>query len=350
MLACGSVVLVVGCSGAAGGLRTAAQAQPHRSPPRGAPSLAGSGSRAPGSRSAATRPAAPRRPGSRKPPRRFPGPPSPSPSPGGGPPPGSATASWSGQLTGYAGPAWQRAWGYTPQSSWGQAQLTAVADPSAPGGGVALQVAYGKGSSANSCADCPEPGGGQFYTSFAGAGQPALAAASVLYLRYYVKFPAGFDFGRGGKLPGLYGGPPGQESGGHHGQAFSTRYMWRNHPVAGSLGNCSSSLPCAEVYLYTPQLSLGYGRDIGGTWNWQGDGRWHMIEQRVDRASGDITVWYDGAQVLSAAGVLGGAAGIPFSGVLFSTFFGGHDTSWGPSANENAYFADFAVSTSPIGP
>lgn len=51
--------------------------------------------------------------------------------------------------------------------------------------------------------------------------------------------------------------------------------------------------------------------------------------------------------MISAAGVFGGAAGIPFSGVLFSTFFGGHDTSWGPSVNEYAYFA---VSTSPIGP
>jgi hypothetical protein len=232
-----------------------------------------------------------------------------------------------------------------------------VPDPSAPGGGEALQVRYGKGSSANSCTDCAEPGGGQFYTSFALAGQPALAAASVLYLRYYVKFPAGFDFGRGGKLPGLYGGPPGEASGGHHGQAFSTRYMWRDHPVAGSLRNCSSAVACAEVYLYTPQLSPGYGLDIGGAWNWQGDGRWHMIEQRVDRASGDVTVWYDGTQVLSASGVLGGAVkgagaagGVPFSGVLFSTFFGGHDTSWGPSKDEAAYFADFAVSTAPIGP
>ena len=286
-------------------------------------------------------------PGSREP---SPRPPSLWPStPAGSPPPGGAAPDWSGQFTGYAGQSWQQAWGYTPQSGWGQAQLTAVADPSAPGGGLVLQVAYGEGSSANSCAGCPGPGGGQFYTSFASAGQPALAAASVVYLRYYVKFPAGFDFGRGGKLPGLYGGPPGQESGGRHGQAFSTRYMWRNHPVAGSLGGCSSSVACAEVYLYTP-LGSGYGQDVGGTWNWQGDGRWHMIEQRVDRASGAITVWYDGSQVLSATGVLSGASGIPFSGVLFSTFFGGHDTSWGPSVNEHAYFADFAVGTSPVGP
>jgi hypothetical protein len=224
-----------------------------------------------------------------------------------------------------------------------------MADLAAPSGGTVLRVRYGKGSSANSCTDCPEPGGGQFYTSFSSLGQPGLAAASVLYLRYYVKFPVGFDFGRGGKLPGLYGGSPGQESGGNHGQAFSTRYMWRNHSVPGSLTNCSSALSCSEVYLYTPQLGQGYGQDVGGTWNWQGDGHWHMVEQRVDRANGDITVWYDGVQVLSAKGALGGAANVPFSGVMFSTFFGGHDTSWGPSKDEYAYFDNFAVSASYIG-
>jgi hypothetical protein len=206
-------------------------------------------------------------------------------------------------------------------------------------------VKYGRGSSANSCGNCPGPGGGQFYTSFSSAGQADLAAATVLYLRYYVKFPSGFDFGRGGKLPGLYGGLPGQASGGHHGQAFSTRYMWRNHSVARSLSNCSSAVPCAEIYLYGPQVSSGYGQDIGGTWNWQGDGRWHMIEQRVDRVTGDITVWYDGVWVLSSTGALGGAASVAFSGLMFSTFFGGHDTSWGPSKDEYADFADFAVST-----
>jgi hypothetical protein len=78
-----------------------------------------------------------------------------------------------------------------------------VADPAAPSGDPVLRVFYGKGSSANSCTGCPEPGGGQFYTSLASLGQPDVAAASVLYLSYYVKFPVGFDFGRGGKLPGL---------------------------------------------------------------------------------------------------------------------------------------------------
>jgi hypothetical protein len=256
---------------------------------------------------------------------------------------------WNGHFAGYGSASWQNSWGYVDHGSFGQQQLTEVSDSSAPGNGSVLQVKYGQGSSANSCSNCPNPGGGQFYTEFSSMGRSDLANADVLYLRYYVKFPAGFDFGRGGKLPGLFGGLVGQETGGHHGEAFSTRYMWRDHPVSGSLSNCSSATPCSEVYLYAPRVSSGYGGDIGGRWHWQADGRWHMIEQELNRTSGDITVWYDGAKVLLAPGALGNVSSIPFSGVLFSTFFGGHDVSWGPGKTEYAYFADFAVSTAYIG-
>src|SRR5215471_9097666 len=139
--------------------------------------------------------------------------------------PAPATAAWQGQFTGYGDSAWRSAWGYLDQGSFGQAQLNAVSNAATPGGGLALRVLYGQGSSANSCNDCANPGGAQFYTSLAAMGKARLARAPVLYLRYYLKFPAGFDFGKGGKLPGLYGGPIGAESGGHHGAGFSTRYM-----------------------------------------------------------------------------------------------------------------------------
>jgi hypothetical protein len=262
----------------------------------------------------------------------------------------AAAAAWQGRFSGYDNSTWRSAWGYLDQGSFGLAQLSAVGNAGVPGGGPALRVLYGQGSSANSCSDCANPGGAQFYTSLAAMGKARLARAPVLYLRYYLKFPSGFDFGRGGKLPGLYGGPIGAESGGHHGGGFSTRYMWRDHEVTGSVSGCSRSAPCAEVYLYSPQASHGYGRDLGGQWQWQGDGRWHVVEQRVDRTTGDITVWYDGSQVLNQPGVLGDSTGVPFSGIMFSTFFGGHDTSWGPSQSEYAYFADFAVGTRYIGP
>jgi hypothetical protein len=50
--------------------------------------------------------------------------------------------------------------------------------------------------------------------------------------------------------------------------------------------------------------------------------------------------------VLNDVDIATGISSIPFSGVFFSTFFGGHDTTWGPKVAEDSYFADFSLSTS----
>ncbi|MGK4579425.1 polysaccharide lyase [Kitasatospora sp. HPMI-4] len=247
---------------------------------------------------------------------------------------------WSGQFTGYGSSSWRAAWGVAAEGSWGGSQLRAVTSPGAPGDGSALQVTYGAGSSANSCTDCPNPGGGQFYTDLKALGLAGLAGSATLDLKYYVRFPAGQDWGKAGKLPGLYGGRIGDESGGNHGNGWSTRYMWRGNSSAPDNG---------EVYLYTPTNSgpTGYGVDLGvGTWKWAPDGKWHSVEQSVNRGTGDITVWYDGRQVFAARKAATGIGSIPFSGVFFSTFYGGHDTSWGPKTTQHAYFADFSLSAS----
>jgi hypothetical protein len=137
-----------------------------------------------------------------------------------------------------------------------------------------------------------------------------------------------------GKLPGLYGGNPGEASGGNHGQAWSPRFMFRNDSKG-------------EVYVYTP-AGDGYGKDIGlGSWNFSPDGNTHSIQQSVNRSTGLITVWYDGKQVLSSKSAPG-ISGIPFKGVFFSTFFGGHETSWGPKKEVHAYFSNFKVSTTKL--
>ncbi|MDA3631237.1 sugar isomerase [Saccharopolyspora sp. WRP15-2] len=244
--------------------------------------------------------------------------------PGGASP---AAEPWSGGFADFPGDSWKQQWGVVDEGTFGYDRMTPQDD--------ALDVFYGKGSSAPSCGDCPSEGGGQFYTDFRSIGRDDLADAPVLHLSYQVRFPADWDFGRrGGKLPGLYGGPPGQASGGEHGKAWSTRYMWR----------IRSDEPKATVYVYDPSMGDGYGEDVGlGAWNWQADDQWHTVEQSVDRTSGTITVWYDGQQVLSEQGIRE-IADIPFSGVFFSTFFGGHDTSWGPSRDVHAQFRDFRVS------
>ncbi|WP_201776232.1 polysaccharide lyase [Streptacidiphilus melanogenes] len=252
-----------------------------------------------------------------------------------------ASAAWTGQFTGYGSSNWKSAWGWTSTGSFGEGDVKEVTDPSAPGDHSALEVTYGAGSSAPSCTDCPNPGGAQFYTRLASlGGGSALASSATLDLRYAVRFPTHHDFGKAGKLPGLYGGQIGEESGGNHGDGWSTRYMWRGANGVPNNG---------EVYLYTPTDSgpTGYGVDLGvGDWTWPADGKWHTVEQLVNRTTGDVTVWFDARQVASFTGAASGIGSIPFSGVLFSTFYGGHDTTWGPKATSHTYFSDFSLSRS----
>ncbi|MEY9962749.1 fibronectin type 3 domain-containing protein [Streptacidiphilus sp. MAP12-16] len=260
----------------------------------------------------------------------------------------AASASWTGTFDGFPSTAWHQSWGITPDSqqcqgatstapcNWGYSNLQAVSDPTAPGGGQALKVTYPAPSGPPSCG-CGL-GGGQFYQNLNLNGQQALAQSPTVDLKYWYNFPVGFDFGgkTAGKMPGLYGGVPGCESGGQHcNGGWSTRYMWRGG---------STSAPNGELYFYTAAGS-GFGADLClGNWHFPADGKWHSIEQLVNTGSGQITIWSDGGStpVCQTTQTLGGT---PVSGTFFSTFHGGHDTSWSPRHTTTDEFADFTLST-----
>lgn len=194
--------------------------------------------------------------------------------------------------------------------------------------GDVLRVRYPAGSASNRAGG---PGGGaQAYLELP---EPV----DELVLRYRVRFPAGFDFVKGGKLPGLYGGtvtggqniPDGTDG-------FSTRYMWR----ADGDG---------EVYAYLP-TSVDAGTSLGrGCWTFP-TGRWVELEQHVrlgtpGRADGTITVRVDGEPVLRQTGLAFRTTDeLRIEGVFFSTFFGGGDSSWATPEDQYAEFAGFAVS------
>jgi hypothetical protein len=238
----------------------------------------------------------------------------------------AAPAPWRGTFAAFPSASWKNSWGIDGGGQFGFNNLKAS--------GGTLDVRYPKGSSAPSCTNCPATGGGQFYQDLGKIDRSDLEKSTTLYLRYQLRFPTNFDFSKGGKLPGLYGGDPGSASGGNHGNAWSTRFMFRN----GSKG---------EVYVYTPSGD-GYGKDLGlGSWKFAADGKTHTIQQSVNRSTGRITVWYDNKQVLATTAAPG-ISRIPFNGVFFSTFHGGHETSWGPKREVHAFFSNFSLSTSKL--
>jgi hypothetical protein len=159
------------------------------------------------------------------------------------------------------------------------------------------------------------------------------------YLRYFVRFPAGFDFVKGGKLPGLYGDrvtsgrriPDGTDG-------FSTRYMWR---TAGA----------GEVYAYLP-TSVAHGTSLGrGSWDWP-TGAWTEVQQHVrlntpGQSDGLVQVWLNGTRVLDQTGLLFRTTStLRIDGLFFSTFFGGGDASWATPTDQYADFAGFTLASS----
>jgi hypothetical protein len=210
-------------------------------------------------------------------------------------------------------------------------------DPDAPAG-TRLRTFYPEGSASRGMDDTPE-GGMQAYMELPDS-------VDVLDLTYRVRFPEGFDFVKGGKLPGLYGGSVTSGQNIPNGtNGFSTRYMWR----AGGEG---------EVYAYLP-TSEEHGTSLGrGCWTFA-PGAWTTIQQRVqlntpDAADGRVTVWQDDRLVLDRGGLeFRSTDALRIDGVFFSTFFGGDDESWASPSDQHADFAAFSVtegSAPPPGP
>ncbi|GAA5881006.1 hypothetical protein JCM1840_007217 [Sporobolomyces johnsonii] len=166
----------------------------------------------------------------------------------------------------------------------------------------ALQVAYPAGS--RNPGKVPAGGVG-FYSS-----EIDITAATNVSLSYSVFFPTGFDFVKGGKLPGLYGGAKACSGGNSAETCFSTRLMFRT----GGKG---------ELYLYAPRekqvealCSLGplsycnsvYGMSIGrGSWVFK-TGEWTDIRQDIwlntpGQADGGFNIWVNGELVLHSDAV-----------------------------------------------
>ena len=170
-----------------------------------------------------------------------------------------------------------------------------------------------------------------------------------LYISYDVKFAEGFEFVRGGKLPGLCGyditRTPGTgcNTGGGFPDGFdgwSARGMWRE---GGEMEN----------YVYHSSQESFYGDDE--FWGMKArPGQWHQIQHRVvlntvGEADGLLEAWFDGQKVLNETDfVYRKTSDIGINLFYFSTFFGGNDPSWAPATDQYIFFDNFRIATTPL--
>lgn len=226
---------------------------------------------------------------------------------------------------------WQQQWGTSKRKDWGLENIAVIPDPTGKFQKV-LRVNYPARSASPTVARKYKAplGGCQFLADL------NLKPRDTLRLSYYVRFSENFDYRKGGKLPGLFGGD--SNSGGdtpNGTDGFSTRFMWRKNGAG-------------ELYAYLP-TSDKYGTSIGrGQWRFR-PGVWYRLEQEVrlnqpGRQDGQVRVWLDGKQVLNQEGLsFRSTDQLKIDGIFFSTFFGGNDPSWATRKDVYIDFADFTV-------
>jgi len=177
----------------------------------------------------------------------------------------------------------------------------------------------------------------------------ATGLPAELYLSYDVQFAPGFDFVKGGKLPGLCGynvdkkSREGCNTGGGFPDGYdgwSARGMWR---AGGALEN----------YVYNASQKKFYGDSE--RWGVSAKpGRWHAVQHRVvmntpGQKDGILEAWMDGQKVLSLTGVEYRKTNrIGVNLFYFSTFFGGNTPSWAPATDQTIRYDNFVISTQKI--
>ncbi len=199
-----------------------------------------------------------------------------------------------------------------------------------------LQVTYPEGSS--------NPGE-DIVGGYGGYANPiSLENANKVFLEYKVLFPKGFDWVRGGKLPGLYGGKKGCSGGDDANDCFSTRMMWR---VEGR----------GEMYMYVDKTSQvedfcsegcipneTYGYSFGrGNFVFK-PGKWTTVTQVLvlnsEGSNGSVQVYIDGILSISVSSVNFKSKAL---GIAFETFFGGHGEKFATPIEQVSYFKGFRL-------
>lgn len=203
------------------------------------------------------------------------------------------------------------------------------------GGGKALQLLYRKGVI----------GGGSSL-----AFESRLPKTyDELYYSFRIKFSSDFNFVKGGKLTGICGGAcntGGQTPSGYDG--WSARLMWTR--ISGIMG-------VLDQYVYHSGQPTQYGDDLyfnSGGYKSFTAGKWYRVEWRVKmntpgQSNGIIQSWVDGVKSVDKQTIVYRRSNaFAIDKFIFSTFFGGGDSSWAPTKDEYIYWDDFVLSTSPI--
>ncbi|HGY1288713.1 TPA: polysaccharide lyase [Raoultella ornithinolytica] len=170
----------------------------------------------------------------------------------------------------------------------------------------------------------------------------SLRGRQCALIQYSVRFPDDFDFVKGGKLPGLYGGI-GNSGGvipdGYDG--FSVRLIWGKNGIG-------------KVYAYIPQTQNIQKWGVGiadSKWSFT-RGKWETITLQiklnsVGLSNGKMKLWLNNQLVIDRTNIVYRKSNnLSLDGVMFSTFFGGNNSSFAPKRDQYIDFRNIKMADS----
>lgn len=210
--------------------------------------------------------------------------------------------------------------------------------------GDILRVEYPAGSGPFSSSRTP--GGCHF------KARPKCLPGTDVTLHYKVRFPESFDWGRGGKLPGL-GVGPGKASGGRHtSDGASARLMWLDHGRLVAYVYVPTHIRQSSQYYKTIHRKGSYGDELFERMNLElkrGEA-WNDIVVRVKLNgfddenkplhNGILTLGLNGKTFTREDIVWRTSPDIHVQDVMVTTFFGG---KWTSPTDTYAEFSQFFV-------
>jgi len=160
----------------------------------------------------------------------------------------------------------------------------------------------------------------------------ALAGKTSACLIYHVQFPAGFDFARGGRLPGLGGGIGGAANS----DTFAAPLVWRSNGTGGAVVRTGKD--GADPVLVLDRRDTTFAK-----------GRWIRIEQEVvlnapKKSDGMVRVWVDGTLVAERTDVaFRSKAETSLSTVLADVHYGSAEAAGGAAKDASMWLSPLEV-------
>ncbi|RCI00642.1 hypothetical protein CU097_012033 [Rhizopus azygosporus] len=247
---------------------------------------------------------------------------------------------------------WSRSWGISEDNGWlwmwnGADSVKHVIkkDPSRRSSDMTLRVEY----PAHSRNPDSNPVGGLGFKA-----KPIKIDTNVkkVELSYSVYFPKQFNFVKGGKLPGLYGGHGDCTGGEDDKTCFTTRLMWRKKgegEIYAYLPYSSepASICGGDLNVCNPEYGYSLGR---GSFRFKA-GKWTHLRQVLTmntpgKQDGQLVLYANGKKVFTQQKMIfrREPAG-RVVGIMFHTFFGGSDDSWETPRKQYSYYKNFALKT-----